>query len=155
MSQPLPQTIYEEGFAQGLVLQIPALAMESMKTHAESTFPNECCGFFFGTDEGSKVVTHVQEVRNAQEGDQRRRFLIDPLDYMKAEKWAMENELVLLGIYHSHPNHPARPSIHDLRQAAPYFSYIILSIQEGNFDHVCSWRLGEEDHFLEEEIIID
>ncbi|MEM9936258.1 MAG: M67 family metallopeptidase [Bacteroidota bacterium] len=148
-------TIYQEGYHEGFGISIPQPGIDAMKAHAERTFPNECCGFFFGTDEGKRIITVVQEVKNAQEGDQRRRFMVDPLDYMKAEKWAAENDLLLLGIYHSHPNHPAKPSIHDLKQASPYFSYIILSIQQGTFNHIRSWRLGEDDHFLEEEIRVE
>jgi len=113
----------------------------------EADFPNEGCGFFYGTEENEGQLRHVllaEAVINSKEGDQRRRFEISPLDYMKAEKKALELGLNLLGIYHSHPNHPAIPSIHDLKQAVPYFSYIILSVQEGQAAELTSWRLNEE-----------
>ena len=67
-------------------------------------------------------------VENSKEGDQRRRFEISPLEYMKAERFAIENQLQLLGVYHSHPDHPAIASQHDLAVAMPYFSYIIISV---------------------------
>ncbi|AFC24752.1 Mov34/MPN/PAD-1 family protein [Saprospira grandis] len=112
----------------------------------EADFPNEGCGFFYGTEENEGQLRHVllaEAVINSKEGDQRRRFEISPLDYMKAERKALELGLNLLGIYHSHPNHPAIPSIHDLKQAVPYFSYIILSVQEGQAAELTSWRLNE------------
>jgi len=113
----------------------------------EADFPNEGCGFFFGTEEENGQLRHVllaEAVVNGKEGDQKRRFEISPLDYMKAEKKALELGLNLLGVYHSHPNHPAIPSIHDLKQAVPYFSYIILSVQEGRAAELTSWRLNED-----------
>ncbi|WCL82949.1 M67 family metallopeptidase [Saprospira sp. CCB-QB6] len=113
----------------------------------EADFPNEGCGFFYGTEEEDGQLRHVllaEAVINSKEGDQRRRFEISPLDYMKAERKALELGLNLLGIYHSHPNHPAIPSIHDLKQAVPYFSYIILSVQNGEAAELSSWRLNEE-----------
>lgn len=112
----------------------------------EADFPNEGCGFFYGTEENEGQLRYVllaEAVVNSKEGDQRRRFEISPLDYMKAERKALELGLNLLGIYHSHPNHPAIPSIHDLKQAVPYFSYIILSVQEGQAAELTSWRLNE------------
>lgn len=120
----------------------------------EADFPNEGCGFFYGTEENEGQLRHVllaEAVINSKEGDQRRRFEISPLDYMKAERKALELGLNLLGIYHSHPNHPAIPSIHDLKQAVPYFSYIILSVQEGQAAELTSWRLNEERREFEAE----
>ncbi|EJF53249.1 putative metal-dependent protease of the PAD1/JAB1 superfamily [Saprospira grandis DSM 2844] len=120
----------------------------------EADFPNEGCGFFYGTEENEGQLRHVllaEAVINSKEGDQRRRFEISPLDYMKAERKALELGLNLLGIYHSHPNHPAIPSIHDLKQAVPYFSYIILSVQEGRAAELTSWRLNEERREFEAE----
>jgi proteasome lid subunit RPN8/RPN11 len=115
------------------------------------TFPDECCGFFFGKETlEERILTHIQVVDNAKEGDKRRRFEISPKDYLRAEQWADDNQLQLLGVYHSHPNHPAIPSEQDRLAAQPYFSYIILSIKEGAFDHLRSWRLNDEFQFEEE-----
>jgi len=128
-------------------LSLPPEAEQYILQQLEADFPNEGCGFFYGTEENEGQLRHVllaEAVINSKEGDQRRRFEISPLDYMKAEKKALELGLNLLGIYHSHPNHPAIPSIHDLKQAVPYFSYIILSVQEGQAAELTSWRLNEE-----------
>lgn len=71
---------------------------------------------------------------------------------MQAEKFALENDVQLLGIYHSHPNHPAKPSEYDLAAAQPWFSYVIISVMQGKFDHIRSWKLNEASQFEEENI---
>jgi proteasome lid subunit RPN8/RPN11 len=124
-----------------------------MRKHALEAFPNECCGFFFGTKDPMRVVTHVMTVVNAKEGDQRRRFEISPSDYMKAERFALTHNLSLLGIYHSHPLHPAIPSEHDRLAAQPTFSYIILSVFHDHIADITSWMLGEDGQFFRETIL--
>lgn len=123
-----------------------------IKAHAEREYPYECCGFFFGEDSGDRKITHTREVSNAKEGDKRRRFEISGDDYRKAENFALEHDLDLLGVYHSHPDHPAKPSEHDRSVAMPYFSYIIVSVHEGNKKEIRSWQLNEERYFKEEKI---
>ncbi|MEM9675225.1 MAG: M67 family metallopeptidase [Bacteroidota bacterium] len=136
-----------------MTLKVSEEAQQVMQQDAEATYPNECCGFFYGQESNERTVTEAIPVQNSKEGDQRRRFEISPLDYMKAERYAAENGLSLLGVYHSHPDHPARPSEHDLKQAVPYFSYIIYSIREGKMADVTSWRLDEQGKEFEEEKI--
>src|SRR6185437_3358318 len=125
-----------------------------MLEHACRIFPDECCGFLYGTEtaDGTRNVLEIAEVDNSKEGDKRRRFEISAKDYLKAERKAVEKDLLLLGIYHSHPNHPAIPSEHDRIAAQPYFSYIIISVMERETDHVRSWRLGEDARFTEEKL---
>jgi proteasome lid subunit RPN8/RPN11 len=134
-----------------LILQ--AEADKTMRSHALTDFPDECCGFFYGhdTSEGRQVLLAVP-VQNSKDGDKRRRFEISPFDYMKAEGFALKHNISLLGVYHSHPQHPAIPSEHDLLQAMPFFSYIILSVMDGNIDHIRSWKLNDEGTFEEESI---
>ena len=135
------------------MIQFAEDAMELMKTDALSTFPHECCGFFFGTEEGdSRNITFIQEVKNTSEEDQRRRFRISAEDYLHAENFAWENSLSLLGIYHSHPNHPAIPSEHDRLAAQPFFSYLIISVSDNHIEGMRSWRLNEQEQFEEEQI---
>ena len=133
-------------------LELSSEAWEVMRKDAENRFPFECCGFFYGKDGEVRKVSLTTVVENSKEGDQRRRFEISPLDYMRAEKKAAVEGLDLLGIYHSHPNHPAIPSVYDLKQAVPHFSYIIVSVKEAAFDHVRSWRLNDDGKFAEEQI---
>lgn len=137
------------------MLNIEQSPLDEMIEDAVKTFPDECCGFLFGkTSTGSRSITKIQAVINAKEGDKRRRFVISAKDYLRAEQFAEENNLELIGVYHSHPNHPAIPSEHDRVAAQPFFSYIILSVMNNEFDHVRSWRLNEQQQFEEERVII-
>src|SRR5689334_10029640 len=97
---------------------------KEMIREAENSFPDECCGFFLGTEEeGQRIVKQVLPVHNSRPGDRRRKFEIAPLDYIRAEEKAETAQLLLLGVYHSHPSHPALPSEHDRLAAQPFFSY--------------------------------
>lgn len=117
------------------------------------TFPDECCGFLLGTEKrDERVVEEIIVVDNAKEGDKRRRFEITAKDYLKAEKYAEEKNLTLLGVYHSHPNHPSIPSEHDRVVAQPFFSYIIIAVREEEFVSLQSWRLNDELEFEEEKV---
>lgn len=127
-----------------------------MLEDASKAFPDECCGFLFGKEEGDeRLITDILVVNNAKEGDKRRRFEIAPRDYLKAERYAEKTGLTLLGVYHSHPNHPAIPSEHDRVAAQPFFSYLIVSVMNGEIDHARSWRLNDVQQFEEEKIFHD
>ncbi len=136
-----------------LDLKIDEQALKAMEVDALQTFPNECCGFFFGFENGVRNVQQAIPAKNSKTGDQRRRFQINPSDYMWAEQYAEENGTQLLGIYHSHPKHPADPSEHDRSQAMPWFSYIILSVDESRIQAVKSFQLNEERQFENENIL--
>ena len=125
--------------------------LDKINAHGEQDFPNECCGFLFGEEKDTRIIDQVLPAQNYKEGDQRRRFEISPREYLEAERYALENQTQLLGIYHSHPNHPAIASDHDLRQALPYFSYVIISVHEAKAVDIKSWKLREEARIFEEE----
>ena len=135
-------------------VKIDTHAFNTMHQHATEAFPNECCGFMYGSDGNERIISLARPVINSKDGDQRRRFEISAFDYMKAEQYAMENNTTLLGVYHSHPQHPAIPSEHDRKQAMPWFSYVIVSVMNGTVDHTRSWRLNEEKQFDEEALEI-
>ncbi len=138
------------------VLKLTDQVVEAIRIHGEDAFPNECCGFLFGDENGVRFINLSTRVENSKEGDQRRRFEISPFDYLKAERFALENNTTLLGIYHSHPDHPAIASEHDLEKALPYFSYVIVSILDGKYADIKSWKLQDEKReFYEEEIVQD
>lgn len=137
-------------------LKLTKKVVDAISKHGEEAFPNECCGFLFGDEDNGRFINLNTKVENSKEGDQRRRFEISPLDYLKAERFALENNTTLLGIYHSHPNHPAIASEHDLEKALPYFSYVIVSILNGKYADIKSWKLQDEKReFFEEEIVQD
>jgi proteasome lid subunit RPN8/RPN11 len=127
---------------------------QSLVEDALHTFPDECCGFLFGREEtdGTRIVVDLLVVTNSREGDKTRRFEISPADYMTAEQHALDHDWVLLGIYHSHPKHPAIPSDHDRKAAQPYFSYVIISVMDTETIQFRSWLLNEGHQFEEEKI---
>jgi len=117
----------------------------SMREHARATFPEECCGFLFGSFEDDKVIVdRVKDVINNHPDFKARRFLISPEDYIIAEKYADESGLMLVGVYHSHPNHPAIPSEKDRLAALPGLTYIIYSIMDGKPADLTAWELEED-----------
>ncbi len=136
------------------MILIEAKPLAEIKSEGVQIFPDECCGFLFGSEQtdGSRTISKIWVVDNAKPGDKRRRFEISAKDYMLAERFALENDVLLLGIYHSHPNHPAIPSEQDRVAAQPWFSYVIISVIQGQFDHIRSWRLNEDSQFEEENI---
>ena len=123
---------------------------EAIRSHGTETYPNECCGALYGKD---GVVTASHALPNTTEEGPRRRFLVRPQDYRDAERRATELGLDLLGFYHTHPDHPARPSQYDLDHAWPFFSYVILSVQAGVPQDMTSWRLQEDRSAFAEETL--
>ena len=124
---------------------------DAIRAHGIETYPNECCGALYGR-EGEVASTFA--LPNTTEEGQRRRFLVRPQDYRAAEKRATELGAELLGFYHSHPDHPARPSQYDLDHAWPSFSYIIVSVRSGVPEDMTSWRLREDRSAFDEEELI-
>ncbi len=133
-------------------IKLAKQALDEIRSHAEEDYPNECCGFFFGSEKNFRKMTHIKRVKNIQSENRKRRFRIDPDEYRRAERFADQHELDFLGIYHSHPEHPAIPSEHDRSVALPFFSYIIVSVTGGKSVRVRSWRLNESQQFDEEEL---
>jgi proteasome lid subunit RPN8/RPN11 len=128
--------------------------LKQIQDHLESAYPNEACGFLVGTESNRRrYISEIIPVENRSQENQRRRFVVDPLDYLKAERSVTHDGLTLLGIYHSHPDHPAIPSAHDLEFAQPYFSYFIHSIISGKMKDDRSYRLLD-GKFIEEKFAI-
>lgn len=134
-------------------LQLTEPANRIIQEHATAIYPDECCGFLYGQDGGVRLVQEAIPVTNNKDGDKRRRFEISPTDYLQAERYALDNNTSLLGVYHSHPDHPARPSVHDLKQAVPFFSYLIVSVLQGKVSNITSWQLSDNGQFEEESIV--
>lgn len=114
--------------------------------HAEATYPDECCGVMLGRQtDGKRVIEQLIEIENQwDEEERRRRFLITPQQYMRAEKQAREAGLDLLGFYHSHPDSPARPSEFDREYAWPFYSYLIAGVDAGNTVDLTAWQLLDD-----------
>ena len=125
---------------------------DAIRQHGAETYPNECCGALIGRD---GQVTGPFALPNTTEEGPRRRFLVRPDDYRQAEQQAREAGADLLGFYHSHPDHPARPSQYDLDHAWPFFSYIIVSVRAGAPEDMTSWRLREDRSAFDQEDLTD
>jgi proteasome lid subunit RPN8/RPN11 len=127
--------------------ELAADAEAEIRRHGTETYPNECCGALIAS--GSTIVEAFPLPNTTAEGP-RRRFLIGPNDYRLAEARAAARGGTLAGFYHSHPDHPARPSETDLAQAWPNLTYIIVAVRDGRPEDLRSWRLREDRSGFEE-----
>jgi proteasome lid subunit RPN8/RPN11 len=131
-----------------------------IEREGSGAFPNECCGILVGKDlkdaRGElRLVRKLVQGKNAFEADEQyHRFSIDPRAQLKAEREAAAEGLTVLGFYHSHPNHPARPSAYDRDHGWPFYSYVIVSIQDGKPERMTSWVLNEQSNEFEQQEII-
>jgi len=120
---------------------------EAIRAHGQATYPHECCGALLGRD---NHVSDIVALPNTTEEGPRRRFLVRPSDYREAERRASELGAELLGFYHSHPDHPARPSQYDLDHAWPTFAYIIVAVAAGSAGEMTVWYLKDDRSSFEE-----
>jgi proteasome lid subunit RPN8/RPN11 len=128
-------------------LTISARVDEAIRRHGEETYPHECCGALVGRGDG---VTDAVALPNTTEEGPRRRFLVRPSDYRLAERRATELGGELLGFYHSHPDHPAKPSQYDLDHAWPTFAYVIVAVAAGASQAMTVWFLKDDRSIFEE-----
>ena len=140
-------------------LELPATLKVQIEAEGSAAFPSECCGIILGRDirDGDnprRVVERLMPGQNVFEADERyHRFSIDPRLQMQAEREAEKTGQTVLGFYHSHPNHPARPSEYDREHAWPFYSYLIVSILDGKPDVMTSWVLNDTTNQFEEQPI--
>jgi proteasome lid subunit RPN8/RPN11 len=129
---------------------------KNIRTDGETAYPNECCGVLIGEvdNAGVKTVKRTQAINNAREdGEQYHRFLITPEDMLRAEQTARAMKLDVIGFYHSHPDHPSAPSGYDKDHALPFYSYVIVSVDNGKAQVLTSWELtGDRSDFVQEDI---
>ena len=131
--------------------------IEAIQEHGEHDYPHECCGLLLGKflNNGHKSVSEIYPISNAREEElKRNRFLIRPEELLRAERYAREQDLEVLGFYHSHPDVPARPSQYDLDHAWPVYSFLIMSVNKGHATEMHSWVLVEDGSRFEEEPIV-
>jgi proteasome lid subunit RPN8/RPN11 len=133
--------------------------VEQIEAEGAQAYPNECCGIMIGRDvsDGActrRIVDRLEPMANVFDPQQqRRRFAVDPLALMRAEKSAAEAGRLVVGFYHSHPDHPARPSEFDREHAWPFYSYVIVSIAQGAAVDMTSWILDDQtETFSRQEI---
>jgi proteasome lid subunit RPN8/RPN11 len=153
--------IYPNRFG-GMMIKFNAEIEAAIRNEGEKAYPNECCGVllgkFGGADQGdssadeSALVESIIPIENAHEADEQyHRFRIEAEDVMRAEKEARKQNKDVVGFYHSHPDHPAKPSEYDKNQALPFYSYIIVSVVKKKAADLTSWTLSpDRSEFLED-----
>ena len=144
--------------AEAPSLWISGHLAEKIRAHGAETYPHECCGALLGRDsnavlesdrsEGSLIapreILGLFPLVNRRDDSPRNRFSVTAQDVLEAEKAAREQGLEVVGWYHSHPDHPARPSEYDRDHAWPWYSYIIVGVQSGAPQDMTSWRLNDD-----------
>jgi proteasome lid subunit RPN8/RPN11 len=144
--------------ADELRIRISKQLAAAIRKHGAETYPHECCGALLGRDASGKGSEHreivaVLALANQREDSPQNRFSVAPRDVIDADKAAQANGLELVGWYHSHPDHPARPSEFDREHAWPWYSYVIVKVEQGEAREMTSWRLREDRKAYDEERI--
>jgi len=134
------------------MIRIESEPWATMVEHARRTYPNECCGAMLGSlDDGEKVVREALPLKNVFAGPQATRYELRPEDLLAADKAARARRMDLIGIYHSHPDCDAYFSQTDLRNSCPWYSFVVLSVHQGEFHHANSWLPNVEQTSAERE----
>lgn len=144
------------------MIKIAASVLREMYDYAEKSYPNECCGLMIGTTDVAKNHT-VHAFRRCKNNNKERaadRYDMDPLDFMRAEREFEKSPWEIIGIYHSHPDHPSQASKTDTDRAveimAYAWSYLIVSVRNGKVASAQSWVLNDSDKkFYEEPLITE
>ncbi len=137
------------------MLEIETSPWRAIVLHAERTYPNECCGAMLGHQQGQKkMVTEAVPLENSFVGKQGSRYALRPEDLLAADKAARERGLDLIGIFHSHPDGDAYFSETDLKNSCPWYSFVVVSIKNGRFDHASSFLPDADQTKAEREELI-
>jgi len=137
-------------------IELTSEHLTTIVQNGERAYPFEGCGFLLGREvSGRKVVQEILPVDNARESEaQHNRYLIPPEAVVQAEQAAAHKGLDIVGFFHSHPDHPERPSEFDREHAWPWYSYLITSVQKGQGVATAAWTLSEDrSAFYSEELI--
>lgn len=142
--------------AKAAALWISRELAEGIRRHGAETYPHECCGALLGRDSSivedqggagkvaTREVLRLHPLVNRRNDSPQNRFAMTPQDVIAAEKAAGAQGLEIVGWYHSHPDHPAQPSQYDRDHAWPWYSYVIVSVMDGEPQEMTSWRLGDD-----------
>ena len=134
------------------MIRIEDDAWRAMVAHAQSVYPDECCGVMLGAvEDGRKTVREAVPMDNAYDGPRRARYELRPEDLLRADREARTRNMDVVGIYHSHPDCGAYFSETDLKNSCPWYSFVVLSVNEGKFDHANSWLPNLEQTAAEPE----
>jgi proteasome lid subunit RPN8/RPN11 len=136
------------------MLQMPRKILDSILHEVKNAYPNECCGLLIGhTGDSQKNVVRLHPITNINESRMRDRYEMDPKELEAADKHARGESQEIVGIYHSHPDHPSRPSAFDRERAWPVYSYLIVAVEKGVRFEAQSWVIEDWEGDFREEII--
>src|SRR6202021_1543303 len=137
------------------MLIINADNAQSIRGVGARDYPNETCGAMLGVDgaEGREIRA-LFPLTNRRDDSPRNRFSITADDFRSAERAAKEQGLELIGWYHSHPDHPAKPSEYDREHAWPWYSYVIVSVDGGVPKDLTSWQLEDDRTKFQPEVVV-
>lgn len=135
-----------------MILSLDAALLRRIERHGEERYPEEGAGLVLGKEkDGERVGVDILPIENTFAEEARsHRYLIDPEAMMEAEQEAEERGLSLIGVFHSHPDHPPYPSAYDRKMALPWFIYLISSVGEGKAGESRAWRLLDDRDEFEE-----
>lgn len=141
------------------MLKIAQPVLKQIHAHGVASYPYEGCGLLLGqVQNGDNVAQAIFPVPNRWENEEEKRvrFLIHDQDMMRAEMAAAVQELDVIGIFHSHPDHPPEASPRDLAWAAwSGYSYLITEVRAGKPARSRSWQLLiDRSGFEEEDVVI-
>ena len=126
-----------------MTIEMPRAIVRSIEDHARDAYPEEGCGFLFGRMSEPRRAVESRRARNVATEDRSRRYTIDPLELLRADDDARKKRLDLIGIYHSHPDHPAAPSEFDRSRATSWYSYLIVSVVDGQPKDTTAWSFDD------------
>ncbi|MBF2003586.1 MAG: M67 family metallopeptidase [Synechococcales cyanobacterium M58_A2018_015] len=168
-----------------MVLYLSPIQQQQIASHAEQTYPEECCGLLLGRlerqvapvdsdltdqinqiklDQSRRWLVEVYPAQNTWDAEvaaamadlmevsfnqtpdlsKRRHYWIDPQELFAAQRHARQQQLDIIGIYHSHPDHPAVPSESDRRVAWAEYAYVIVSVRQGVAQDMLCWSLDQQ-----------
>ena len=129
--------------------------LDAIRAHGVRDFPHECCGVILGdVVDGVKVVGELRPLANVHEDGHERRYLVSPDEMFALMQEERRTRKKILGFYHSHPNHPAEPSEYDRDWASPWYTYIIVSIQDGRPERLTVWQLNDDRQAFQAEEVV-
>lgn len=137
-----------------MTIEIPNAVLEAIQEHARAAYPEECCGFLLGHSGAPRRIAESRRARNAATENRARRYMVDLLELLHADDDARRKSLELIGIYHSHPDHPAAPSEYDRSRAASWLSYVIVSVVDRKPKEVTAWQFDEDSQLFRPEAIV-
>jgi proteasome lid subunit RPN8/RPN11 len=136
-------------------LVLSAELRKQIEDEGVAAYPNECCGILIGGDKERKVERIVAMANAFDPQERYHRFSIDPLLLASAEESAAAEGKAVIGFYHSHPDHPARPSEYDRTHVPPwnFYSHVIVAIEKKRPAAMTCWVFNEATEQFDEQAI--